>query len=117
MNKDNQLEFITQQRKEHAGPTDEYREGYFKCLDDFENKIQSEPEETCYSNYDCEMKQDDKCTMFGPCPHLHKEVSLHDIIYDFITQYSGGVSLSIDTQDGELLKDYINDYLKEKAGE
>ena len=47
MNKEKPLGFINQQRKEHSGPMDAYRAGYFKCLDDFESKIQSDPEETC----------------------------------------------------------------------
>ncbi len=46
MNKEKQLKYISKQRKEHSGPMDEYRAGYFKCLDDLESKIQSEPEET-----------------------------------------------------------------------
>lgn len=48
------------------------------------------------------------------------EENTHDIIYNFITQYSGGISLAIDTQDNELLSNYIKDYLNEpikKAGE
>lgn len=50
MNKDKVIEFIAQQSKEHSGPMDDYREGYFKCLEDFESEIQSEPEEK--TNFD-----------------------------------------------------------------
>ncbi|MBU5331688.1 hypothetical protein KQI61_05720 [Anaerocolumna aminovalerica] len=45
MNKEKLIEFINKQRKEHAFPQDNYGLGYFKCLDDFESKIKSEPED------------------------------------------------------------------------
>jgi len=46
-----------------------------EILKDF---IQSEPEETCYSAHDCEMKEDNKCALFGPCPRQKKENKTSD---------------------------------------
>lgn len=44
MNKEKLLEFINNQRKEHAWPQDNYGLGYFKALDDLESKIKAEPD-------------------------------------------------------------------------
>lgn len=41
----------------------------------------------------------------------NNQKELHDIIYDFITEYSDGISLAIKIQDDKLLGDYIKDYL------
>lgn len=88
-------------------------------------KIQSEQEETCYSLKDCEMKQDNKCNLFGPCPHQSKEKINFDVITESpdklveliklmamakTVYYPGTGEISFDEEG-------IADYLNQKAGE
>lgn len=42
--------------------------------------ILSEQKEPCYSQDDCEMKQDGKCFLDGPCPRLVKPLTIGDKI-------------------------------------
>ncbi|MDF2537435.1 MAG: hypothetical protein K0S76_456 [Herbinix sp.] len=42
--------------------------------------ILSEQKEPCYSEHDCEMKENGKCYLDGPCPHLRKPLTIGDKI-------------------------------------
>lgn len=42
--------------------------------------ILSEQKEQCHSEHDCELKEDGKCFLDGPCPHLIKTRTIGDKI-------------------------------------
>lgn len=107
-NKDKQLEFIAQQRKEHACPQDNYGLGYFKALEDMENKIQPEPEETKGAEIDAFKTNFDVIT--------ESPEQLADYFYDVNKLYAESVGMNMTQSKEDGVAEFLK-WLNEKAGE